>query len=111
MNCRTGALWGGALHVERHTDHTQLSLKNSDEQVKNLQLKMRDQANKENLTAGVYSSLHPAKGSLLTKCSYFSYRKHRAHMMIKEIQSPWHLLEKQHSQLQALQFWSALRII
>lgn len=87
MNCRTDALWRAALHVEQHTDHTELSLKNSDEQVENLQVKMRDQANKENLTAGVYSS-PPSQREPVDKLFLLNYRKHHAHMMIREIQSP-----------------------
>lgn len=56
---RQGKRWGAkvALSVKKLIDCTERSLKNSDEQIEGLRLKMGGQANKGNFVAGVYYRL------------------------------------------------------
>ena len=77
-----GNLRKGRLHVPRvqpdqhdQPDCLLLSLKNSDEQVESLWVKIREKPTKETSWL-VFTTGHVIKVSLLTKHSYFNYRKH-----------------------------------
>lgn len=62
-------VWGGYPLCKK------MELKNSDEQVESLWKKLGAKPTKETLCL-VFTAGCPTKGSLLMKCSYFSYRKH-----------------------------------
>ena len=90
---------GIVLHVKEWIDCTELSLKNSNEQVESLWIKIRGQANKGDIMVGVYYR-PPDQGKPVDEAFLLLVRE-ASHVSdpAAGLQSPRHLLEKQHSKL------------
>lgn len=75
---------GVALDIQTRIKHEELPLKNSQEQVESLWVKIRERGNKGNFIVVVYTTGQPIQGSLWMKPSYSSYRMHHAHKLHAE---------------------------
>jgi len=98
---RQGKSGGGVvLYIKKSIQSEELSLKNSQEQVESLWVRIRDQSNKGNLALGVYYRL-PNKREPSDKAFFLQLQtalRSQSHPA-GGLQPPQHLLEKQQGEL------------